>query len=370
MNRLSYLLYILSSTISSPTPKLIDNLGRWISKNVNSNLEIIDLNNFLLELELKPEQVEHFQKLWQSESMEKFNSLLHKHEIKIVNLLEPNYPKLLLQISDPPLVLYYRGNLTTTQIPIAMVGSRRHSDYGKIISKQIISGLSGTDIVIVSGLALGMDALCHQNAIETGLTTTAVLASGLDDNNLYPKNNYALAMNILKHNGALISEYPPLTKPRPYQFVARNRIIAGLCKATVIIECAEKSGALITADFAMDYNRQVFAIPASLLLSTSQGGNRLLAQGATPLLKSDDLLAHLDIQPVYLQTKGLNQFTEAQQTVIKCMQTGISSFEELLNTTKLKPEQLQTELTFLELNRTVTQTGPQIFHLIDVTTLS
>jgi DNA processing protein len=200
-------------------------------------------------------------------------------------------PPQLLEIPEPPKELWIAGKLPSPEtVLLTVVGARKHSHYGKEACETIIAGLAGYDIAIVSGLALGIDAIAHEAAIKAGLATIAVPGSGLDARVLYPRSNVNLAERILKNGGALLSEYPPEMHAAQWTFPQRNRIMAGLAQATLIIEAEEKSGTLITARLATDYNRDVFAVPGSIFSALSRGPNKLITLGATPISSPEDVL--------------------------------------------------------------------------------
>lgn len=210
--------------------------------------------------------------------------------------LEPSeFPPQLKEIPQPPETLYVAGELFPSEdsVLLTVVGARKHSPYGREVCEMLIAGLAGYDITIVSGLALGIDAIAHESALQAGLHTIAVPGSGLSEEVLYPRTNLGLAKRILDAGGALLSEYAPDTKAALWTFPERNRIMAGLSKATLLIEAEEKSGTLITARMATDYNRDVFAVPGSILSSLSDGPNRLITLGATPIRSSEDILLGL-----------------------------------------------------------------------------
>lgn len=213
----------------------------------------------------------------------------------LVKKLGPNkFPKLLSEISDPPQELFLIGNLPSEDhIFLAVVGSRKFTNYGKEATEHVIAGLKGFPIVIVSGLAIGIDSIAHNAALNAGLTTIAIPGSGLSDRVLYPASNRSLAKKIVERGGALLSPFEPDFKATQWSFPARNRIMAGISQAVLIIEAEEKSGTLITARLALDYNRDVYAVPGSIFSATSRGTNSLIAQGATPVTKSADVLSAL-----------------------------------------------------------------------------
>ncbi len=206
--------------------------------------------------------------------------------IKICSFWDADYPQLLKEIYDPPAVLYIRGQLPATEC-LAIVGSRRASAAGQVITKELACELAGQGICIVSGLARGIDSAAHRGALQASGRTIAVLGCGVDQ--VYPAENGYLYNEILKNN-AIISEYPPGTRPFPGHFPGRNRIISGLSKGVLIVEAAEKSGSLITGDFALEQGRELFAMPGSIQSPNSNGTNRLLKQGAVLVTESADII--------------------------------------------------------------------------------
>lgn len=211
--------------------------------------------------------------------------------IKQISTEESGYPKLLSQITDPPSKLYCRGNLDLLNSEcFAVVGTRRLTSYGKEAAQKITAGLVQAGFTIVSGLAMGIDAVAHQATLDNGGKTIAVLGGGVDDNNIGPKINFGLSMNILKNNGLIISEYPEGFNPNERTFPQRNRIISGLSRGVLIIEAGEGSGALITAKCALDQNRDVFAVPGSIFSSKSLGPNDLIKKGAKLTTSVQDII--------------------------------------------------------------------------------
>ena len=205
-------------------------------------------------------------------------------------LSKEEFPSQLREIPQPPKTLFLAGELPPPEtVLLTVVGARKHSPYGREACETLIAGLAGYDIAIISGLALGIDGIAHEAAMAAGLRTVAVPGSGLDADVLYPRSHLGLARHILAHGGALLSEYAD-TKAAPWMFPERNRIMAGLARATLVIEAEEKSGTLITARMATDYNRDVFAVPGSIFSSLSQGPNKLITLGAAPIRSSADIL--------------------------------------------------------------------------------
>ncbi len=230
----------------------------------------------------------------------------------IEKLARNDFPKLLKEITDPPEKLYIRGSLPDwNQKFLCVVGSRKYSQYGKEVCEKLISGLRGYPIVIVSGLALGIDSIAHRAALASGLVTIAIPGSGLDDKILYPATHRGLAEKIIEAGGALISEFEPDFRATPHSFPQRNRIMAGMSDAVLVIEAEKKSGTLITSRLATDYNRDVFAVPGSIFSKGSEGPHMLIRLGATPIVSAAELLEALGFQ---LKTKNL----ELKTSYIDC----------------------------------------------------
>src|SRR3989344_6211055 len=217
-----------------------------------------------------------------------------KDELK---LLSPKqFPPLLRQIPDAPKKLYVRGELPSTDRAwLCGVGSRAITNYGRQVCRHLIEGLRGYPVVIVSGLAYGVDAEAHKAALEADLPTVGVPGSRLDWGVLYPRANVGLAREILKAGGALVSEEEPKTKAADYTFPKRNRIMAGMCRAVLIIEAREKSGSLITAKLTVEYNRDLLVVPGSIFSAESRGTHQFLRLGATAITSPEDILVALGI---------------------------------------------------------------------------
>jgi len=208
-----------------------------------------------------------------------------------------DFPPLLNEIPHPPEQLYLRGELPPLEWKwLAVVGSRALTSYGKQACEYLIEGLRGYPIVIVSGLAYGADACAHKSALNAGLPTIAVPGSGLEYAAMYPKANVALAKEIIKAGGAHLSEFEPDETARDFMFPARNRIMVGLTHATLVIEAKEKSGSLITAKFATDYNRELLVLPGSIFSATSKGTHQFLKLGAQAATEPADILRALGIE--------------------------------------------------------------------------
>lgn len=233
---------------------------------------------------------------WEKVLHENLSVLIHPDLLEN-SLVEPPlfpYPKLLTEIAAAPPILYVKGNPDLDfQHSLATVGSRKNTPYGRKVAKDIISTIAPLGIVIISGLALGIDALCHGACLEARGKTVAVLANGLDS--VYPQSNKYIAQRIVSQNGAIVSEFPLGTVPRKEYFPRRNRIISGLAHGTLVIEAALKSGSMITAYRALQQNREVFAIPGDIYSKTSEGTNNLIAAGAKLVQSAEDLLEEFNL---------------------------------------------------------------------------
>lgn len=207
------------------------------------------------------------------------------------------FPDLITEIPDCPRTLYLRGELPPAGTKrLAVVGSRNYTNYGKQVVEYLIGGLRGYPVSIISGLALGIDALAHTAALDAGLYTLAVPGSGIDDSVLYPGRNKNLARRILDSGGGLLNEFEPTFTAAPWSFPKRNRIMAGLAHAVLVVEANEKSGTLITARLATEYNRELLVVPADIFRESSRGSHQFLKLGATPITSPHDILEVLNIE--------------------------------------------------------------------------
>jgi DNA processing protein len=218
---------------------------------------------------------------------------IKKNDARLLSYWDPNYPKALKNTPDPPVVLFVKGNIKVLNTPaLAIVGTRNPSEYGKITTKHLTGDLAASGLTITSGLARGLDTIAHIEALASGGTTISVLGTGVDV--VYPAENKALANKII-NQGILISEFPMGDGPDAPHFPRRNRIISGLSLATLVVEAGKKSGALITADFALDHGRDVFVVPGNINNPKCFGSNALIQQGANVVLSAEDILSQLNI---------------------------------------------------------------------------
>ena len=277
--------------------------------------------------------------------------------IEILTWEDELYPLRLKEIDQPPPVLYVRGMLTTEDSwAVAVVGTRRVSAYGRQVTEDLALFLASNGVTVVSGLARGVDAIAHQAALKAGGRTIAVLGCGVD--RIYPPEHTQLAEKIMA-NGALVSDYALGTPPDASNFPPRNRIISGLSMATVVVEAGETSGALITAQFAVDQGREVFAVPGNILALQSKGTNRLIAQGARPMLSVHDLLDVLNLTRVTEQ-RFVSKVLPADETEAKLMSVLTHEplhMDEIRTQTGLPIERVSATLVMMELKGLVRQVG-------------
>lgn len=232
-----------------------------------------------------------------------------KKGIKVCSFYDKDYPLLLKDTYSPPALLFYRGFLPEEKVLIAIVGARKASAYGKNVSRMLAEALAAAGVCVVSGAARGIDKAAHEGALLSG-NTVAVLGCGVDV--AYPPENRKL-LEAIAEKGAVISEYPPGTAPQAGFFPARNRIINGLSKGVLVVEAAQRSGALITADYALEEGRDVFAVPGSIFSESSQGTHRLLKQGAKIVDCVDDILEEYSIKVAKQITKEISLSLEEQK---------------------------------------------------------
>ncbi len=274
---------------------------------------------------------------------------LAAHNIGLLLITDADYPPLLGTIPDPPPLLYYHGDVGLLSQPqIAIVGSRAATPYGQRVTKFFVSPLSRAGLIITSGLALGIDGLAHSETLSAQSRTIAVLGSGIDPHSIYPRSHVALAEKIVENKGCLLSEYPPGSPTYKDHFPMRNRIIAGLSLGTLVIEAAARSGTRITAYTALQYNRDVFAVPGDIFLTKCVGTNELIKAGATPVLSAADVLLALKLalpnQPQTLPT------SPQEKKILSALSGASLTLEELADICALTTTSLLSLLTQMELS--------------------
>lgn len=282
---------------------------------------------------------------------------LHSYKVKALACEDPGYPAKLKEIYDYPPVLYVRGDLPVQDEPcLAVVGTRRPTIYGRQVTEEIVADLARSRITIVSGLARGIDSVAHRAALDTGGKTIAVFASGLDI--VYPGENAKLAQSIIEQ-GALVSEHPLGVRPKAEKFPLRNRIMSGLSLGVLVVEAGEKSGALITAQQAVEQNREVFAIPGSILSPASKGTNRLIQEGAKLVRNYADILEELNLT-IVVQQMEIKEFSpagEVESAILKQLTPEPNHIDEICRRSGLPMPEVSSTLAMLELKGIAKQVG-------------
>ncbi|OHA13329.1 MAG: DNA protecting protein DprA [Candidatus Tagabacteria bacterium RIFCSPLOWO2_01_FULL_39_11] len=293
-------------------------------------------------------------------NLEKEWEKLKKDGIKILVPECKEYPPLLKEISHPPQILYYLGNLKKIHVnySVAIVGTRKATPYGLEASFKLASDLACKNINIVSGLAYGIDAYAHKGCLEMNGATFAVLGSGVLK--IYPKTNIKIAEAIIANNGAVISEFPPLLEPDKWTFPQRNRIVAGLSHAVIVVEAPEKSGALITAGFATDANRDIGAVPGEIFSINSKGTNMLLKNGASPIMNADDVLEILGIRE---KAQAEEIFDETEKNILKCLESPKDT-ENLRNEMNIDIKILNQKLSLLEIRGVIKNENGRFYKIL------
>jgi DNA processing protein len=306
---------------------------------------------------LSPKLAERVAQIRASVDLEDYISKAKAKGIHILTWEDENYPKRLKEIDQPPPVLYVRGELTTEDSwAVAVVGTRRVSVYGRQVTEELAAYLANNGVTVVSGLARGVDAISHQSALRAGGRTLGVLGCGVD--RIYPPEHEQLAEKMIS-SGAILSDYAPGTPPDAANFPPRNRLISGLSMATVVVEAGETSGALITAQFAADQGREVFAVPGNILAPQSKGTNRLIAQGAHPMLAPGDVLDVLNMTRVTEQraVRKILPGNELEAKLLSVLSHEPLHMDEIRNQTGLPIERVSATLVMMELKGLVRQVG-------------
>jgi DNA processing protein len=283
--------------------------------------------------------------------------------IDVVTLLNAQYPSLLSHIPAAPPVLYVKGTLEPEDSnAVAIVGTRKATAYGRRITGEIASDLAGAGVTVVSGLARGIDGCAHLGALQGGGRTIAVLASGADV--IYPPEHRELSERIMQ-SGALVSDYPPGTKPDAPNFPARNRLISGMSLATVVVEAPRRSGALITVDFAADQGREVMVVPGDVVSRTSEGSNRLLRDGARAVMSASDILEDLGLAPAVAAepVQETLPLTDEERRLVALVTSTPAHIDEIVVAANMSTSQGAALMTMLELKGIVQNAGSQHYVL-------
>ena len=290
-----------------------------------------------------------------------------RNGIYVIGYNDDDYPARLRDSIIPPSVIYVAGEVASLKnISIAGVGSRHSTQYGRDAVRYICEPLAAAGITLVSGMASGIDTEVHKAALNQNGTTIAVLGTGIDIT--YPARQTELR-SIIEQNGAVVSEYPPFAHNAPYMFALRNRIISGLAKAVIIFEAAKKSGTMITAGWALDDGRDVFAVPGGILSSQSEGTNRLIKQGAIPALSAADVLETMGLERLSVVTSSLSEpaalkLSGLEKAIYDILKGGEKSLDALVDDLKRSSSELLSALTMLELDGVVASAPGQRYHIV------
>ena len=286
---------------------------------------------------------------------------IEEEGISLITIKDKNYPKMLKEIYNPPYLLYVRGELKIEdEYAFAVVGARRCSDYGRQVTKDLVSELAQNKITVVSGLAMGIDGVAHQTALSVeNARTIAVLGSGIDDTSIYPPENRALAKQIIDGRGAIISEYGIGTPPLKQNFPSRNRIISGLSLGVLVVEATETSGSLITGQCALEQGRDVFAVPGSIYNKNASGPNALIKKGAKLVEKMDDILEELHLRNVVekIEAAEIIPENENEEKILKYLELESHHIDEIVRETGIGISDLNAVLTTMEMKGMVRGMG-------------
>jgi DNA processing protein len=308
--------------------------------------------------------IERIQQRKESLSVEEYWNKIITAGINVVTWDDQDYPSRLREINQPPPILYSRGTMSLDdEWAVSIVGTRRVTAYGKRVTEELAGYLARNGITIISGLARGVDTIAHRAALEAGGRTIAVLGCGVDT--IYPPENRKLAEEIIS-SGCLISDYAPGTPPDSKNFPPRNRIISGLGLATVVVEAGSRSGALITANFAAEQGREVFAVPGQIYAPQSKGTNTLIQQGAQPFLSSEELLRLLNIEMIDEQksVRSVFEIEPFEREIIKLIVNEPLHIDEICVQSKENIDKISATLVMMELKGLVQQDGSMNYQAI------
>lgn len=286
---------------------------------------------------------------------------LEKENIQIISVNDSNFPNLLKEIPSAPYLIYAKGSYAFNSNPmLAIVGSRKFSQYGKQVAISLARDLANAGIAVVSGMALGIDTFAHQGALDAGGQTIAVLGSSLEDNLIGPRTNFNLSRHIID-NGALISDYPLGTQATPQTFPARNRLMAGLTMGTIVIEAAYQSGTLITANMALDFNREVFAVPGNIFSPTSQGTNDLIKKGAKMITSVNDILEELNLENLKKESaiREVLDATKEEAIILNILSHEPTHIDRIIKLSKINTSITLSTLVILEMKGYAKNIGGQ-----------
>lgn len=332
--------------------------------------------NELLEI-LKPALSEKFFNFRKEFEIEKNEENLLKKKINFICLFEDSYPSHLKQIKNPPIILYSKGNKeilnqvqNDTRKFLAVVGTRKVTSYGRSITQMFSGELAKHGIVIVSGLAIGVDGLAHSACLDANGITVAVLGNGVDI--CYPRENQKIYDRILENNGIIISELPPGEAPNVGSFPSRNRIVAGLCDAVLVTEGASDSGSLITANFGLEFGRKVFAVPGPITSQLSAAPLRLIEKGAKLVVSPEDILKEFkmqnssirqaqDLRKGNIESQKFKNLTPDEKKIIELIENEPMGFDEIVRSLKLDPSKVGSILSMMEIKGLIKSSGGSYF---------
>ncbi|AEI35300.1 DNA-processing protein DprA [Francisella salina] len=351
MNNTTKSIVILSCTPYFGNSRLLKALETGVTFS-----EIIDNpSKYTKSLLLRHESIEYLNNRKCQSYLDKLYSWLENSNNKLVTYTDQDYPENLKHINNPPFVLYCTGNIKLLDtVQLAIVGARNNSTYGKNATYKLCKELKDSNITITSGLAYGIDTLAHKYALENSLNTIAVVGTGVDM--IYPSSNRALYSNIISNDGLIISELPLGTTASRYTFPQRNRIISGLSKGVAVIEAASKSGSLITAQHALEQNKEVFAVPGSIFSTSSQGCNELIKQGAKLVCDINDILEEINIDPnnslqetsTKIADDNIN-LSNSEKVILDIIGQGLTTIDKIVTESKLPYMEITPILFELEL---------------------
>jgi len=335
----------------------------------------------------EPEEIFHAKRSWleklegigpvRAQCIRKFNNFseveheiqfIEKNQIRPLFITDAHYPKRLLNCSDSPILLFYKGNVDlNAEKIVAIVGTRNHTNYARQITEKLVRDLSAHQVLITSGLAFGVDAMAHKSSVKNNVPTVGVLAHGLDQ--IYPQDNYQLSRDILNHQGGLLTEFRSGSKPDKHNFPARNRIVAGMSDAVIVIETGIKGGSMITAELANGYNKDVFAIPGKLTDAKSAGCNELIRSSKAELLTdSDQLITAMGWAPKKkdkkIQRELFIELSPDEKQIISILaEKDMSGIDEIHARSGLSSGSIAAAILNLELQNVIVSLPGKIFRL-------
>ena len=315
-------------------------------------------SSFEINKRLEPKIAEILKESQKIFSPDKEIEKIKKLNIGYTTIFDKTYPTQLKELPDAPVILYVKGDVEILKEPsLAIVGSRKFSSYGKMSAYKFAKESAEAGLVIISGLALGIDAVAHSAALEANGKTVGVLGCGLDQ--IYPTSNFGLSKKIIETGGAIISELSPGTPPLKHNFPARNRIIAGLSLGTLVVEAAESSGALITAYEALDYNREVFAVPGNINSETSQGTNRLIQKGAKLVISTEDIFEELNLEFKKSHQKAKEALPESseEKIILDLIAKKDLLVDNIMEESDLNVIEINSTLTMMEMKGMIENVG-------------